>query len=67
MRLIGSLTLATGLPAAYLIKERAPLRHTMFVDWLVIRSGPTTSFPFLFSLIFNTTITIIITTPQSSS
>lgn len=32
-RVLGFTMLATGLPAAYLIKERAPIRPTSFVDW----------------------------------
>ena len=33
---MGLAVLATGLPAAWLIKERAPIRSTSFVDWYVI-------------------------------
>jgi MFS family permease len=32
-RIIGLTTLATGLPAAWLIKERTPLTTTIFVEW----------------------------------
>lgn len=32
-RLVGLLTLATGLPAAWLITERVPIRRSPFVDW----------------------------------
>lgn len=34
-RIIGFMTLATGLPAAWLIKERAPIKSTAFIDLLV--------------------------------
>ncbi len=36
-RLIGFMTLATGLPAAWLIRERAPIKATGFVDWALLR------------------------------
>jgi MFS family permease len=36
-RIIGILTLATGLPAAWLIKERAPVRKKTFIDWTLFR------------------------------
>ncbi|OCK75945.1 MFS general substrate transporter [Lepidopterella palustris CBS 459.81] len=32
-RVIGLVTLATGLPAAYLIKERSPIRSATFIEW----------------------------------
>jgi len=32
-RVIGFITLGTGLPAAWLIKERVPIRKTAFVEW----------------------------------
>jgi MFS family permease len=32
-RIIGIVTLATGLPAAWLIKERAPIKSTIFIEW----------------------------------
>jgi nitrate/nitrite transporter NarK len=32
-RIIGLATLATGLPAAWLIKERAPITRAMFIEW----------------------------------
>jgi hypothetical protein len=32
-RVIGLATLATGLPAAWLIKERIPLPRSSFVEW----------------------------------
>lgn len=35
-RVIGFVTLATGLPAAWLIRERAPIRSTAFVDWYAL-------------------------------
>ncbi|ORY21217.1 major facilitator superfamily domain-containing protein [Naematelia encephala] len=36
-RVIGMITLATGLPAAWLIKERAPIRSTAFLDFTLFR------------------------------
>lgn len=39
-RVLGLLTLATGLPAAWLIKERSPPRNAPFVDWAMFRSLP---------------------------
>ncbi|KUL85826.1 hypothetical protein ZTR_07338 [Talaromyces verruculosus] len=36
-RVLGFITLATGLPAAYLIKERVPIRPTSFVEWRLFR------------------------------
>jgi MFS family permease len=38
LRIIGFLTLATGLPAAMLVKERAHLRRTTFVQWSLFRT-----------------------------
>lgn len=35
--MLGFITLATGLPAAYLIKERVPIRPTSFVEWRLFR------------------------------
>jgi len=32
-RVLGLVTLATGLPAAYLVKERVPVRSSAFVEW----------------------------------
>lgn len=32
-RILGSMTLITALPAAYLIKERTPIRSTQFIEW----------------------------------
>lgn len=37
-RVLGFITLATGLPAAYLIKERAPIRPSSFVEWRLFRN-----------------------------
>ncbi len=34
-RIMGLVVLATGLPAAWLIKERAPIRSTTFIEWYV--------------------------------
>ena len=34
-RIIGFMTLGTGLPAAWLIKERAPIKGRAFIDLLV--------------------------------
>lgn len=34
-RILGIATLATGLPAAWLVKERVPTRASGFIDWLV--------------------------------
>jgi len=39
-RVIGVVTLATGLPAAWLIKERAPITTTTFIEWSVSFSFP---------------------------
>jgi MFS family permease len=38
LRIIGILTLATGLPAAWLIRERMPAKRTTFVEWRMFRS-----------------------------
>lgn len=32
-RIIGLMTLVTGLPAAWLIKERAPITRDTFIEW----------------------------------
>lgn len=32
-RIIGIVTLTTALPAAWLIKERAPIKTTNFIEW----------------------------------
>lgn len=32
-RIMGLVTLATGLPAAWLIKERAPITTTTLIEW----------------------------------
>ncbi|KAG4440722.1 hypothetical protein IFR05_003816 [Cadophora sp. M221] len=37
-RIIGIVTLATGLPAAWLIKERAPIKATNFVEWSLFKN-----------------------------
>ncbi|KAJ7659855.1 major facilitator superfamily domain-containing protein [Mycena rosella] len=36
-RIVGLMTLATGLPAAWLIKERTPIRTTGFIEWSLFR------------------------------
>ncbi|KAJ7890303.1 monocarboxylate transporter, partial [Mycena leptocephala] len=36
-RIIGLITLATGLPAAWLIKERTTIRTAGFIDWSLFR------------------------------
>jgi MFS family permease len=36
-RVIGLLQLATGLPAAWLIKERSPVQRRHFIDWRLFR------------------------------
>ncbi|KAF6219007.1 hypothetical protein HO133_005551 [Letharia lupina] len=36
-RILGLLTLATGLPAAWLIKERCPIRSATFIEWKLFR------------------------------
>jgi predicted MFS family arabinose efflux permease len=36
-RVIGLLQLATGLPAALLLKERNPSRQTVFIDWKLFK------------------------------
>lgn len=33
-RLIGLVTLVTGFPAAWFIRERTPAKASMFVEWL---------------------------------
>lgn len=37
-RIIGLTTLATGLPAAWLIKERIPITTTTFVEWQLFKN-----------------------------
>jgi MFS family permease len=37
-RIVGILTLATGLPAAYLIRERFPIDRRRFVEWPLLKS-----------------------------
>lgn len=39
-RIIGLMTLATGLPAAGLIKERCPIRSTTFIEWFATPIHP---------------------------
>lgn len=39
-RFQGLLTLVIGLPAAWMIKDRVPLRNVPFVDWTMFRSIP---------------------------
>ena len=34
-RILGFITLGSGLPAAYLIKQRVPIPPTQFVEWYV--------------------------------
>ena len=34
-RIIGLLTLGTGLPAAWMIRERSPIRSPTFIEWCV--------------------------------
>ncbi|KAJ7480639.1 major facilitator superfamily domain-containing protein [Mycena latifolia] len=36
-RILGLITLATGLPAAWIIKERTAIRTTGFIDWSLFR------------------------------
>lgn len=45
-RVIGFIQLATGLPAAWLIKERNPIRRNQFVEWRLFRD-PTFAILFL--------------------
>ena len=37
-RIIGLTTLATGLPAAWLIKERTPITTAMFIEWRLLKN-----------------------------
>lgn len=39
-RILGLMTLATGLPAAYLVKERVPMHKTRLVEFGMFRSLP---------------------------
>jgi nitrate/nitrite transporter NarK len=39
-RIIGLVTLATSLPAAWLIKERAPIKTTAFIEWYESQLNP---------------------------
>jgi len=38
-RIIGILILTTGLPAAWMIKERAPVKTSNFVEWYVLNNS----------------------------
>lgn len=38
-RILGLMIIATGLPAAWLIKERAPIRPTKMIEWYVFLSN----------------------------
>lgn len=38
-RILGFITLATGLPAAYLIQQRVPIPPTKFVEWYVFANN----------------------------
>ena len=44
-RILGFMILATGLPAAYLMKERVPIRKAQFVEWNLFKDPK-------FSLVF---------------
>ncbi|KAF4631797.1 hypothetical protein G7Y89_g6331 [Cudoniella acicularis] len=37
-RILGLVTAATGLPAAWLIKERAPITTAMFIEWRLFKN-----------------------------
>jgi MFS family permease len=37
-RTIGILTWATGLPAAWLVKERVPIRPSAFIEWYKLQT-----------------------------
>lgn len=39
-RIVGIMTLASGIPATLLVKERGTLHRTSFVDWSLFRSLP---------------------------
>lgn len=39
-RLQGLMTLGLGMPAAWMLKDRVPLRNVPFVDWSMFRSVP---------------------------
>ncbi|KAJ6160503.1 hypothetical protein N7470_003899 [Penicillium chermesinum] len=45
-RILGFMIITTGLPAAYLIKERAPIHRTKMVEWSLFRD---VRFVFLFA------------------
>lgn len=55
-RILGLVTLSTGLPAAWLIKERTPIRTAGFIEWrlfkdfsfmLIFTAGAIATFPLL--------------------
>ena len=60
-RLIGLVILATGLPAAWFIKERAPIRNATFIEWGLFKDlkfltlfimGVVATFPLLVPVFF---------------
>jgi hypothetical protein len=44
-RVIGFMTLCTGLPAAWLIKDRAPIKTNTFIEWYVSSASSTVLSP----------------------
>ncbi|KAL7807918.1 MFS general substrate transporter [Trichoderma aethiopicum] len=55
-RILGFVTLATGLPAAWLVKERSPVKTASFIEWRLFRdlefviifaAGAVATFPLL--------------------
>ena len=40
LRIVGFIAVATGVPAAVMIKERTPSRRSSFVDWSLFKSFP---------------------------
>jgi len=42
-RIIGLMTFATGFPAAWLIKERAPITTSTFIEWRLFRNAQFTT------------------------
>lgn len=38
-RILGFITLGSGLPAAYMIQQRVPIHPTKFIEWYVHCSG----------------------------
>lgn len=36
-RILGLMTLATGLPAAWLMKERIPVERRGFIEWYAVK------------------------------